>query len=69
MYALSVCLSDKLRGKVWDEKAVRPNEAGKEGREVHVGSLHELVVEKGSELQDGDETGRSKGGLYSSGTE
>ena len=36
-------------------------EARELGREVHVGSLHELVVEKGSELQEGDPNRTLKG--------
>ena len=56
---------NKLRGKVWKDENVRTweeviREARKEGREVHVGSLHELVVEKGSELQLGDKTANSR---------
>ena len=43
--------------RTWEE-VIR--EARKEGREDHVGSLHELVVEKGSELQLGDKTANSR---------
>ena len=57
---------NKLRGKVWQEENVREwssvvHEAKQEGREIHVGSLHELVVEKGSELPLGDKNRKLKG--------
>ena len=57
---------NKLRGKVWQEENVREwssvvHEARQEGREIHVGSLHELVVEKGSEVQVGDKNRKFKG--------
>ena len=51
---------------MWKDEDVRSwseviREARQEGREVHVGSLHELVVEKGSELQLGDKNRKLKG--------
>ena len=36
-------------------------EANQKGQDVHVGSLHELLVEKGSELPVGDKNRKYKG--------
>ena len=58
---------DKLRSaKVWKECGVREwkdvkAEAQAEHRDIHVGSLHELLVEKGSELPEGDKNRKYKG--------
>ena len=57
---------NKLKGKVWKDEHVRSwkevkEEARIQGREVHVGSLHELVVEKGSELEVGNPNRKLKG--------
>ena len=45
--------------KVWlihevQEWSAVKTKAEREGREIHVGSLHELIVEKGSELKEDD---------------
>ena len=52
--------------KVWINTEVREwrdvkSEAVKDGREIHVGGLHELTVEKGSELQHDDPGRKMKG--------
>jgi dUTP pyrophosphatase len=50
---------DKLIAKTcWDTEAVKPwravcKKANEDGVEVHIGSLHELCMEKGSELEKG----------------
>ena len=57
----------KLRkAGVWRDEDVREwadvkEQARREGRDVHIGSLHELLVEKGSELPEGDEKRKFKG--------
>ena len=62
---------DKLEDtKVWLIDDVREwrevrTEAANEGREIHVGGLHELTVEKGSELQPDDPNRKMKGRVFS----
>ena len=60
--ALQACLAEWVRLediKAWDVKAVREwwkvdREARENGETIHIGSLHEICIEKGSELPDGD---------------
>ena len=51
--------------KVWDHDGVREwsdvaREAAKQGREIHMGRLFGLCVQKGSELPDGDKRKKYK---------
>ena len=55
----------ELKG-CWDVKGVRPwrevkAEANRKGEVIHVGALHELCFEKGSELEVGDPNRKYKG--------
>ena len=59
---------------IWIESEVREwrdvkAEAAHEGREIHVGNLHELIVEKGSELKVDDPIRKMKGRVVSLATE
>ena len=62
---------DKLRkAKVWNESDVREwkavkSEAQREQRDIHVGSLHELLVGKVASCRKATNTGSSKDGLSS----
>ena len=62
-----VCEWDKLIvQKCWDAAKVREwkdvrREAGGDLENIHIGSLHELCVEKGSELPDGASGKKYKG--------
>ena len=52
----------------WDLAKVRPfaevqREANEQGVTIHIGSLHELCMEKGSELEEGNPERKYKGGV------
>ena len=57
--ALDVEWGKLAKAKVWlnheaEEWSKVRRKADKDEKEIHVGSLHELIVEKGSELKEGD---------------